>query len=80
MLDRRSRSVSTTRTPYFQQQQQPYYNNNNSQFMYQQQQQQRQETELYNDFTDLAIKKQAVLQSKSIESLLNETTTGKYLK
>jgi len=84
-LDRRSRSVSTSRTPYYHHhhQQQNIQNQNNHHFMYYQQQQQQQEQQqhqdaMFNDFNELSLTKQqvnnfqTVPQSKSTESILNE--------
>ena len=83
-LDRRSRSVSTSRTPYYHHhhQQQNIQNQNNHHFMYYQQQQQQEQQQhqdaMFNDFNELSLTKQqvnnfqTVPQSKSTESILNE--------
>ena len=83
-LDRRSRSVSTSRTPYYHHhhQQQNIQNQNSHHFMYYQQQQQQEQQQhqdaMFNDFNELSLTKQqvnnfqTVPQSKSTESILNE--------
>ena len=87
-IDRRSRSVSTTRTPYFNQNNHHHHhhhpqnyqnnnNNNNNYFMHQHQNQQEADL-LFNGLNDLKKQQATVQQSKSTESILNDSaTTGK---